>query len=100
MKMKVHFLNRDCALVCARYPNGRVAIKLVSDAAPVATATVNVPSCPLGEREVLIKNYDENKGVLDALIEAGVVRPTNVFCQVGHARAQVCDLLIEPPTVH
>src|SRR5699024_434250 len=36
-------------------------------------ATVNVESLKLGENFVAIKNYSENEGVLEALIEAGIV---------------------------
>lgn len=58
------------------YENGRLAISLVDDEGLVATATVNIPEVRLGSREVLIKDWSENAGMLAALIKAGIVRDT------------------------
>ena len=40
---------------------------------PWATATVQIGG--LGENEVAIKNYSENKGILEALVGLGVINP-------------------------
>jgi len=36
-------------------------------------ATVNIPAVVLEKDEVIIKNYSENEGVLEFLIENGIV---------------------------
>lgn len=97
---KVEFRQWTCELVFARYENDRIAIRLVSEDETIAMATVNVPCCPLARDEILIKSYSENEGMLEALIDAGVVEPTGVICKVGQAEAHVCRLLIDSPTVH
>lgn len=97
----VTFLNTRCQLQFSRYANGRLAIQLHDDRGePFATATINVPTMPLAEDQVLIKDYGENEGLLMALEEAGVVRTTGVRCRLGYVQADVCHLLIPAPALH
>ena len=97
----VTFLNTRCRLQFSRYANGRLAIQLHNDRGePFATATINVPTMPLAEDQVLIKDYGENEGLLMALEEAGVVRTTGVRCRLGYVQADVCHLLIPAPALH
>ncbi len=97
----VTFLNTRCRLQFSRYANGRLAIQLHDDRGePFATATINVPTMPLAEDQVLIKDYGENEGLLMALEEAGVVRTTGVRCRLGYVQADVCHLLIPAPALH
>jgi hypothetical protein len=61
----------------------------------VVTASVNVAqTLPAGH--VAVKNYSENRGVLEALVAAGVVTDTGRRIPVGYAHAHLCRLLIEP----
>lgn len=97
---QVFFVEWACNVELLEYPNGRPAIQLYAeDGEPVATATVNVPHYPLGEGEVLIKDYAENEGMLACLTEAGIVEPTGETIRVGHAKAHVCRLL-QTETTH
>jgi len=74
-KRIVNFLGFNCIVQIGAYGNGRMAISLVSkeDHEPVATATVNLPAEPIMGGHVFIKDYSENKGMLDALVSAGIV---------------------------
>ncbi len=97
---QVHFLEWTCNVSLLQYPNGRTAIQLYAeDGEPIATATVNVPNYPLGEGEVLIKDYAENAGILASLSNAGIIEPTGKTIPVGHAQTHVCRLL-ETETKH
>ena len=97
----VTFLSTQCHLQFGRYRNGRLAIQLYDgNGEPFATATVNVPAMPLAQNQVLIKDYDENEGLLAALEGAGIVRTTGVRCRLGFVQADVCQLLIPPPAIH
>lgn len=97
----VTFLNTRCRLQFSRYANGRLAIQLHDNRGePFATATINVPTMPLAEDQVLIKDYGENEGLLTALEDAGVVRITGVRCRLGYVQADVCRLLIPAPAIH
>jgi hypothetical protein len=61
--------------------NPCILIKGAKDDAPVAKATVNIPhitDMPIhkeGDQAVLIKDYSENEGVLETLIDADIVIP-------------------------
>ena len=91
----VRFLDTDCTVQKRYYPNGRVALSLVDEEGPVATATVNLPDEPLGKNQVLIKDYAENAGMLEALVAAGVVKPTGQTVRSGFVEVPVCEL--QPP---
>lgn len=59
-----------------RYANGLPRIQLVEieSGDPVATATMSVPSGDTAD--VWIKDYDENEGVVECLVRAGVLTET------------------------
>lgn len=62
----------------AHYGNGRTAIQLASPTdGPIATASVNVvASDECGEHEVYVKDYSENEGMAQWLIDNGVIEKT------------------------
>ena len=74
------------------YLNGRLAIRLVdaNNGEDVAMATVNVQDYDLPPNEVIVKDYSENEGMCNALVEAGLIELTGnktqtgfVFCPIG-----------------
>ena len=96
--MFVAFAGFSCHLSKEQYSNGRTALGLFTteEGHPelVAVASVNLPDEVLAENEVFIKNYSENKGILDALVKAGAVSPTGRQVAVGHALVDVCRVLV------
>ena len=78
----------------AEYFNGRKALMLVDsfEFEPIATCTVNVPDEPIEEGEVFIKNYSENTGMTDTLVEAGVIEPPHRKFPSGFVQIEVCKL--------
>jgi len=96
--MIVTFRNWNCKLHFRKYGNDRTALILtdVEDGSPVATATINIPEFPLAKEYVIIKDYSENEGMLDALMKAGVVGKPTRFVQSGFVTCPVCKLLIKP----
>lgn len=92
----VKFRQWNCNLEFAKYSNGRTAILLsdVEDGSPVAKATVNIPEIPLSENEVIIKDYAENIGMLETLINAGVVEDTQKKVAAGRVSVPIVKLLI------
>ena len=75
---------------------GNVAIQLVDerDGQPVATATVN-PEYTMKDGYVCIKDYSENEGMLEALMNAGIVSEPISFIQMGFVKVPVCVLLVD-----
>jgi hypothetical protein len=78
------------------YSNGGTAIQLfdTDDHAPVATATVWVPG--LAPDEVAIKDYSENEGMLETLLEAHIVKLPHRYVLSGYVDIPVCHLCEEP----
>ena len=75
--MKVKFKEWECDVMFSLYNNMRLSIRLLDTKVGdlIATATVNLPHCELGEYQVFIKEYSENEGMTDALIKAGIILP-------------------------
>lgn len=77
-----------------RYQSGEIAIQIFNRyGEPEATATVSlVPygAPPPGERGVYLKDWSENEGIVQALVDAGIVELTGEavptgFCVADHA---------------
>ena len=90
----VKFNNFNGKIEFGTYSNGRTAMTLidVEDGLPIATCTVNVPDAPQTPFEVFIKNWSENKGMVDALVEAGVIEPTHRKFGSGFVEVDVCAI--------
>lgn len=92
----IKFLGFKCRLEKGQYPNGRIALELVEIGTeePVLVATINMVNEYLLEDELIIKNYSENEGVLDVLINAQVISEPIRFVYTGWTTSPVCKLLI------
>jgi len=71
----IKFAGYACKVVRTKYANGQNALRLVDiyDGEPIAVASVCVPILQCADDEIFIKNYSENEGVLETLVDAGVV---------------------------
>jgi hypothetical protein len=90
----IKFKGSDYFLELALYANGRTAIRLYTDIGELyMVATTNMPDVKLDDDEVIIKNYSENTGILDALISSCIIsEPVRVVC-TGFVTCPVCKLL-------
>lgn len=93
--MEMKFAGVQCDVVVRSYPNGRTALVLLSaeNGMPVAVGTLNLPEVSLEAGEVLIKNYSENEGMLDALVTAGIVEDTGRCARSTFIDAPICRLV-------
>lgn len=78
--MKVTFKHYKCEAQFEKYADNRsIAIQLIGDTDSdypgelIATATVNT-GIALGKNVVGIKDYSENEGMAEALINAGIIQ--------------------------
>lgn len=95
--MEIKFKQWVCAPSWAQYSNGRPALVLVdADGERIAVATVNMPEVYLEDGEVLIKDYNENVGMTDALVEAGIIDPPHRTVPAGWVSADVARLKVTP----
>ncbi len=80
-----------------------LSAKCAATGEKVLTFTVNVPGITLGPGELLIKDWSENEGALDFLLENDLVESTNRAVLTGYAMAPVVrmtDRLIHILDVH
>ncbi len=91
--------NQEVRVNIEQYHNGRKAIELVcvggeDDGVPYTVATMNVPHAPIKDDQVLIKDYGENQGVLQALVDNGIVTDSEWTMEYGFVEFNVCNLLV------
>jgi hypothetical protein len=93
---KVTFNGTECNVVFDKYATGGKAIRLTEDGSPYATATINDPEAYLKKDQVLVKDYSENKGMVKALQEAGIIQPIYPYpLGTFGANAWICQVLEE-----
>ena len=76
--------------------NGRYALFLVDHETfePVAVATVNIPDKYITDNEVIVKNYSENEGMLQFLINQQIIDGGKcISFSNGYVMLYICDLL-------
>jgi len=95
--IKTKYYEGACVIEKHRYSNGRLALQLHDPETweNIMTATVNLPDHHLDENRVLIKNWSENEGILEALQQAGVVSETEYLVPTGYVHAH-CVEILEP----
>ncbi len=88
----VEFAGFKCDVMIQKYTTGNLAVRLLDaeDGMPVATATTNIDG--LDSDEIAIKDYAENEGVYDALLDAGVITPKHRELSTGYVTVPVCKL--------
>ena len=59
-----------------KYSDGNTALQLLEEGAPFAMASINMPNVLLCDNEILVKDYSENEGILDFLVENNIVTKT------------------------
>lgn len=85
----------NCEVVYFKYSyNNRTAIQLIDteDGLPFARATINLPDVELEQDEVIIKNYEENEGIYEALVKANIIYPYHKTANNGFIEALICKL--------
>jgi hypothetical protein len=96
MRQIYNYHGVKCIIKKDRYGNnGRTALILEDEDGHIVTvATVNVPEEKLAENEVIIKDYSENKGMLDWLIKNEIVEYTGRYVTTGFVMCPICVLKI------
>lgn len=80
----------------AQYNNGRVALVLKDLMGLLYTkVTVNIPEEELKDREIIIKDYAENTGMLQWLLDNNIVSIPHDFVPSGHIICVIANLLPE-----
>lgn len=99
--MKVQFKHWTCTLELGVYANGRLAIILKDanaeawDPSPVAVATVNLPDIALASDFIFVKDWAQNEGMMEALVQAGLVKDIGLTTPSGHVQVPLARLTPE-----
>lgn len=82
-----------------KYPNGQNSIKLIIDdesseenGFPYATASIAITE-HLKPNEIAIKDYSENEGILDMLVDNNIVSQPIRFVHSGYVAIPICNLI-------
>ena len=89
----VHFIGHECHVLIDEAKGHSPRLQLVDreDGFPVATATKILPGIYAGPDEVIIKDYSENAGILQALQEAGVIGAIKRSVNSAYVTLQICE---------
>lgn len=78
------------------YSNGRTGLILFERDSPqqIANLTINVDGVKIEEDTVIVKNYSENVGLYEWMVENNIVSLFKKKVPVGYSYGLVCKLLI------
>ena len=78
------------------YSNGQLAVFMRdSDGQPLAELSVKIDSFDLAPDEFIFKDYSENSGLVQDLLDSKMVVPTDRFVLVGFHLCPVCKFYCE-----
>lgn len=93
-RMVINFREKQMYAVVDQYPTQGTSIFLQEeDGSPGLKATIWIGLTPtLALDYMFIKNWSENKGIVETLVRSGVVRDTGKRYRVGSVEAHMCQL--------
>ncbi|MFW6015275.1 MAG: hypothetical protein ACOCRK_02410 [bacterium] len=92
--LKTKYIDEEAFLQLDKYSNGSTAISFRSSVGePLSVATVSLGDITPSEGCAFIKNWSENEGVLDCLIDNDMVELTGKEIETGYCKAQEVKLL-------
>ena len=92
-KKTIKFRCYNCVLVPAHYHNGNNALQLIDadNGEPILTASVN-PSIELPPSVLAVKDYSENEGIAQCLIDNGIIGEKKGEIPSGWVRIGIYEL--------
>lgn len=98
------FMGYPCKVVLNTYaavPQTAITLIDANDLEPVATATCCLPELGdlISKGQVVVKDYSENIGMLEALVKAKIVSEPIEHIRTGYVTVPLCKLLISPADI-
>lgn len=97
----------DCLIERSKYAaNNQISLHLIAadtehnklidvfPGEPIATCTVCLPEYKFEEKETAIKDYSENEGMLQFLVENGIVKDTHKVTYSGYVTIPIVEVLL------
>jgi hypothetical protein len=80
-----------------KYKNGQTSMQLIdaADGTPVAVASIAVPELSISDHQIIVKDYSENLGMLEFLLDNNIAEETNEYVETGYHLSSVVNLLPE-----
>lgn len=78
-----------------QYSNGRIALELITDdkyQECFAVLTVNLPEIKIGENNIIVKTWSENKNVAKAALASGKFIDTGKRIPTGFVEASIWEV--------
>jgi len=96
MNIKLNHASYDnCSIKFHKFPNGSTALVIYQDDQVLLKASVAVEGYQPPDGFVCIKNWSENAGILEELIENRIIDPPQAYIPSGFVEIPICKLLIE-----
>ena len=93
MTKTVIFRGEELTPVIGQYVNGQTSIQLIDqNGEEFLTASV-AHDITIGTDQVIIKNYSENEGILEALIQSGIIEKPYMTIPVNFVTLHVTTLV-------
>lgn len=92
---KVNFNGEELVPVIGEYQNGQTSIELLDkDGMTYMTASVSIEHemVEVGKDDVIIKNYSENQGILQALYYAGIIEEPHRAFTYNYVTLYICKI--------
>lgn len=98
------FKGIKCHLRLSQYASGRIYLEIHNDDKPgdYTRITLDSPMVPVIDNMFILKSYLDCKGVYEALLESGLILPSERVFEVGNYKAYICffDVPDEEPLKH
>jgi len=93
MQFKGKYGTYDIEMKISSYRNNQIRLDFVDcqDGQPILTATTSIEESLL-PNEVAIKNYSENEGVLNFLMEEGIISSPLRYYKSGYVNIEICKI--------
>lgn len=89
----------NCSLHFHKYRNGSQSLTIQDDYGhPLINVTKCVPDYIPNYNQILVKNYSENKGILNCLVKHKIIVDTGIMVLTGFTHLHICELLVDPKT--
>lgn len=93
MNIDFKFNEEDLVLKFFKYNNFKIGILILyKDGNLWGPATLNVEDARVKKNEIIVKDYDMNYGLYDALINANIINYKRKDLIVGVKTAKICKL--------
>ena len=93
MTKTVNFQGEELTPIIGQYANGQTSIQLIDqNGEEFLTASV-AHDITIGTDQVIIKNYSENEGILEALIQSGIIEKPYMTIPVNFVTLYVSTLI-------